>query len=318
VAIIPSARHSHTTLECFDIVASLRFYHDLLGLRTVRHEIKAGVFIASNEHLTVAVQMATVTPQPRGNLYARVVRDGKEVDRVHRALDARVRSAYGLRFVGEPCVASAPEFGVSTYGFELQDLDGNWWRIEENAGPFGPIMIPKTPSFNSIVPEGPIGYVMLESRRLLSTLRFYRDVLGFPVEPIDDRHFRTGDGAAVNAIVVEAGTMLVPQTVMNHHGVTLPTSAGRETVDAVRTRLESVATDYGIAKIMKPSAQHGSYSFYWQDGDTNWWELEILEEGLNPWQRANARLARGELQHAQPHYAVPQGDDDITRLGALL
>jgi hypothetical protein len=36
---------------------------------------------------------------------------------------------------------------------------------------------------------------------------------------------------------------------------------------------------------MPATHQHGSYSFYMQDLDTNWWEIEVWEGHVDPWTR---------------------------------
>jgi hypothetical protein len=30
---------------------------------------------------------------------------------------------------------------------------------------------------------------------------------------------------------------------------------------------------------MPPTTQHGAYSFYLEDRDSNWWEIQYVEEG---------------------------------------
>ena len=31
---------------------------------------------------------------------------------------------------------------------------------------------------------------------------------------------------------------------------------------------------FGIGRVQKPRFRHGSYAFYFVDGDSNWWEVE--------------------------------------------
>jgi hypothetical protein len=81
-------------------------------------------------------------------------------------------------------------------------------------------------------------------------------------------------------ITVEVGEQVVPQKVANHHGVTL--SGGPEVIEALRAKVVACAGEFGITKVLPATRQHGSYSFYLQDGDTNCWELEIWENGVSP------------------------------------
>src|SRR5215510_2830096 len=32
--------------------------------------------------------------------------------------------------------------------------------------------------------------------------------------------------------------------------------------------------DFGLGRVQKPRFRHGSYAFYFVDGDSNWWEIE--------------------------------------------
>jgi predicted lactoylglutathione lyase len=72
----------------------------------------------------------------------------------------------------------------------------------------------------------------------------------------------------------------VPQKVANHHGITL--SGGTDAIDAVHARATASAAEFGLKKVFSATHQHGSYSFYLQDPDTNWWELEIWHDAISP------------------------------------
>ena len=273
---------THTTLECRDVVQSIRFYREVMGLATLRRLKMAAVFRATNGIIAASVQVPRLAPQPLHNFYARPVADRAEVDRVHASLTA-AQAEYGIQQITQPASEDPEKFGVGTYGFYLLDLDGNWWRVEENSGPFGPVDLPSDAEpYGSIVPAGPISYVTLESVDVNESVRFFRDFLGLDAEPQADRHyfFSRGNGG-VNVIGIQVAAMEYPQPLLNHHGITL--YSGREKlIDELRTSAETSATEYGVMKILPATYQHGSYSFYMQDRDTNWWEIEILEE-LDPY-----------------------------------
>jgi catechol 2,3-dioxygenase-like lactoylglutathione lyase family enzyme len=174
---------------------------------------------------------------------------------------------------------------VGSYGFYLKDRDGNWWRVEDNHGPFGPSPLPRDADpRHSIVAAGPISYVVLESRALATSIRFYRDFLGLDVAQPAPHYCLLGDPDGwVRAIAVEVGDQLVPQKVANHHGITL--RGGTDAIDAVHARATANAAAFGIKKVFSATHQHGSYSFYLQDPDTNWWELEVWHDGISPVER---------------------------------
>jgi catechol 2,3-dioxygenase-like lactoylglutathione lyase family enzyme len=282
--VIESARATHTTLEVANLDNSLRFYRDVLGLRTHQVLDKAGHLLAANGHYAAFIELPRRSPQPFLNFYARPVPDGAAVDLVYGKIRA-VRQEYGIQEITPPGREDAAKFGVGTYGFYLRDADANWWRIEENQGPFGPMEMPAgAEPRHSIVPAGPISYVMLECRKLDDTMRFYREFLGVDAERRGPHYFVSGGNGGVNVIVVEVGDKLLEQTVMNHHGITLWTE--QAVIDTLHAAAEEQKERFGIRKVMKATHQHGSYSFYMEDLDSNWWEIEVWEDLMNPWDRA--------------------------------
>jgi catechol 2,3-dioxygenase-like lactoylglutathione lyase family enzyme len=279
--IVEGGRTTHTTLECARVAESLRFYRDVMGLRVNQPAPMVGHVMDTKGHYAAALQNAQPGAQPFLNFYARPVRDAAAVDAAHARIVA-VREQYGIRQVTAPATEDPARFGVGTYGFYVEDLDGNWWRVEENRGPFGPIALPAAaPPRETIVPAGPVSYVMLESCDLARSIRFYRDFLGLDVvEPAAHYCMTQDPNGWVRVITVEVGDQVVPQKVANHHGVTL--AGGPEVIDTLRARAVACAAEFGIKKVLPATRQHGSYSFYLQDADTNCWELEIWENGVNP------------------------------------
>jgi catechol 2,3-dioxygenase-like lactoylglutathione lyase family enzyme len=281
MAVVEGGRTTHTTLECRSVAASLRFYRDVMGLRVNQPAPMVGHVMDSKGHYAAALQNASPSPQPFYNFYARPVADAAAVDAAHARIRA-VAAEYGIAQLTMPAREDAARFGVGTYGFYLEDLDGNWWRVEENRGPFGAAELPRdAPPRDSIVPAGPISYVMLESRALAQSVRFYRDFLGLEVDAPAPHYCLARDaGGWVRVITVEVGERLVPQKVANHHGVTL--TGGPDVIEALRHKVLACAAEFGIVKVLPATRQHGSFSFYLQDGDSNCWELEIWEGGINP------------------------------------
>jgi catechol 2,3-dioxygenase-like lactoylglutathione lyase family enzyme len=280
MAIVRDAIPTHTTLECLDIGESLRFYREVLGLSTAQHIDKAGLFCSTNYHITAIIQLPKISPQPLWNYHTRPVPREALTD-IHDRVVAAV-ATYGIREVA--AVTNEGRWGIDTLGFNLCDRDGNWWRIEENDGPFGACELPAEPS-SSIVPAGPISYVTLEVADIDSSAAFYRDALGLEiVEKAGALHCAPPEG--VKFVAVPAGAALLPQPVLNHHGLTLPPNASAD-VENIRALLVQNTERFGLHKILPVTRQHGSYSFYFQDRDTNWWEIETLEGGLDPWQRAS-------------------------------
>jgi catechol 2,3-dioxygenase-like lactoylglutathione lyase family enzyme len=136
--------------------------------------------------------------------------------------------------------------------------------------------------------------VVLECRSLPATERFYRDFLGLDVEPRGAGYFFSRGNGGVRVIVVERGEEVLDQTVMNHHGVTLWCDTAQ--IDAIHRAANEASAAFGIKKLMPVARQHGSYSFYLQDLDTNWWEIEVWENHVDPWTRAGGTWIEGRPQ----------------------
>jgi catechol 2,3-dioxygenase-like lactoylglutathione lyase family enzyme len=289
--VVQPTRASHTTLEVGDLARALRFYREVLGLETHYASETTGHVRATNGQYAAVHGRHHPSPQPFLNFYARPVADAAAVDEVHARISA-VREEHAIQEITPPAREDPAKFGMGTYGFYLRDADGNWWRIEENDGPFGPQEIPPDAEpRGSIVPAGPISYVMLECRRLEPTMRFYRDYLGLDVRRGGPTCAYAGGYGGVNVIAVEVGDQLMPQRRSNHHGVML--QADEATIDALHAATAQVQHTFGIARLQNPVFAHGSYSFYLEDQDTNWWEVEIWEDGICPWDRLEARHAVG-------------------------
>jgi catechol 2,3-dioxygenase-like lactoylglutathione lyase family enzyme len=288
MAIVESGRTTHTTLECKSVADSLRFYREVMGLRVNRIAPGVGHVFDSKGQYAAVLQTASTGPQPFLNFYARPVADADAVDAIHARISA-VRDEHCIAELTAPAREDPARSGVASYGFYLEDRDGNWWRVEDNQGPFGPVALPDgAEPRGSIVPAGPISHVVLESRALPASMRFYRDFLGLDVAQPAPHHCLVSDREGwVRVIAVEVGDRLVPQKVANHHGITL--SGGVDAIDAVHARATAGAAEFGLKKVFSATHQHGSYSFYLQDLDTNWWELEIWHDGIRPVDRGLER-----------------------------
>jgi catechol 2,3-dioxygenase-like lactoylglutathione lyase family enzyme len=62
-----------------------------------------------------------------------------------------------------------------------------------------------------------------------------------------------------------------PQAMLNHWGVFVDSQSD---VDRAYDTLLANKERYALKKVQKPRAAHGAYSFYFEDMDSNWWEVE--------------------------------------------
>jgi catechol 2,3-dioxygenase-like lactoylglutathione lyase family enzyme len=62
-----------------------------------------------------------------------------------------------------------------------------------------------------------------------------------------------------------------PQEMLNHWGVFVDSQSD---VDRAYATLIEHQQRFRLKKVQKPRAAHGAYSFYFEDMDSNWWEVE--------------------------------------------
>ena len=129
---------------------------------------------------------------------------------------------------------------------------------------------------------------MFVTRDLARTRRMCEDLLGLEcVAPekgvllIRERGHWPGEKLAGQPYWVleahEVATVEVPQEMLNHWGVFVSSQAA---VDAAFEKINARQQDFGLGRVQKPRFRHGSYTFYFVDGDSNWWEIEYREPEL--------------------------------------
>jgi catechol 2,3-dioxygenase-like lactoylglutathione lyase family enzyme len=69
----------------------------------------------------------------------------------------------------------------------------------------------------------------------------------------------------------------VPQEMLNHWGVFVPSQTA---VDEAYEKVAAHQAEFGLGRVQKPRFRHGSYAFYFVDGDSNWWEIEYRTPDL--------------------------------------
>jgi catechol 2,3-dioxygenase-like lactoylglutathione lyase family enzyme len=116
----------------------------------------------------------------------------------------------------------------------------------------------------------------LECRNLAASRRFYEEVLGLEVVQQSPAALFIRLGSKHCYAVVETPDNTDEMPLMNHNGIDLESE---EEVRTAHATVSEVKDEYGIKRITKPVRQHGTYSFYLQDLDGNWWEICHLPEG---------------------------------------
>lgn len=124
---------------------------------------------------------------------------------------------------------------------------------------------------NSVIRPYILSHGTLECYSLKDSRKFYEEFLGLECV----RHARPAMvlrcGLKFHVVCVEVGDNLHPVNVLNHWGIDVLTD---EEVDHAYQKALELKDKYKIRQIQVPVKQHGVYSFYLEDLDHNWWEIQ--------------------------------------------
>ena len=119
----------------------------------------------------------------------------------------------------------------------------------------------------------------LESRDLAASRKFYEEFLGFDVVQTSPISLLVRLGGNHTYAVVFSKKP-AEMNLLNHNGLDVGT---REEVDEAHRIVCAQAEEWRLKKISKPHLQHGTYSFFFWDGDDNCWEILTNPEGGYSW-----------------------------------
>jgi catechol 2,3-dioxygenase-like lactoylglutathione lyase family enzyme len=125
-----------------------------------------------------------------------------------------------------------------------------------------------------------ISHGTLETRDFDRARRFFEDFMGFEVVRASNMSLMIRLGGDHVYVVVPKDEKGQPMSVRNHNGVDVYSDAE---VDAAHLAVVRDAAQWGLHKISKPTVQHGTYSFYFWDGDDNSWEILCNPQGGYKW-----------------------------------
>ena len=124
---------------------------------------------------------------------------------------------------------------------------------------------------NSVVRPYVMSHGTMECYSLKESRRFYEEFLGMECV----RHARPGMvvrcGLKFHIVCVEVGAAVHPCNVLNHWGLDV---GSREEVDRVHREAKANKEKFKIKQVLDVVDQHGVYSFYLEDLDHNWWEIQ--------------------------------------------
>ena len=119
----------------------------------------------------------------------------------------------------------------------------------------------------------------LESRDLAFSRRFYEEFLGLEVVKTSPISLLIRLGGP-NTIAVVYSKQAHEMNLLNHNGLDVRT---QDEVDVAHRTVVEQAEKWRLKKIGKPRLQHGTYSFFFWDGDNNCWEILSNPEGGYSW-----------------------------------
>ena len=133
----------------------------------------------------------------------------------------------------------------------------------------------------------------LECKSLTESRPFYEEFLGLDCVHHSKKAMMLRKGGYFGLVCLEKGKNVRPVGVGNHWGLDL---ASREEVDRAHQLAIEHKERYGIQKVMKITDMHGTYGFYFQDRDGNWWEFQYTGEGQERGEgRYDKHFARGDV-----------------------
>lgn len=117
-----------------------------------------------------------------------------------------------------------------------------------------------------------------ESYDIEKSRKFYEEFLGLSCVRIAPESVVFSLGVRFHVVVLALGEDLKPMGLANHWGLQVAT---KEEVDQAYRDCLAQKEKYGIGDMVEPTDQSwGAYSFFFEDLDHNWWEIEYYPGNL--------------------------------------
>lgn len=122
-----------------------------------------------------------------------------------------------------------------------------------------------------------ISHGTLEVFDLKASRRFYEEFLGLECVRHGKPAMVIRLGMRFHVVCVEVGDQVHPCSLLNHWGIDV---SSRAEVDEAHANALKYKDQYGIRQVLPQQDMHGVYSFYLEDRDHNWWEVQFYENGF--------------------------------------
>ncbi len=117
----------------------------------------------------------------------------------------------------------------------------------------------------------------LEVYSLKASRRFYEEFLGLECVRHGKPAMVIRLGMRFHVVCVEVGDQIHPCSLLNHWGVDVAT---RAEVDEAHAKALAHKDKFKIRQVLPVQEMHGVYSFYLEDLDHNWWEVQHYANGF--------------------------------------
>jgi catechol 2,3-dioxygenase-like lactoylglutathione lyase family enzyme len=130
------------------------------------------------------------------------------------------------------------------------------------------------PNESSVVKPYCMSHGTVLCKDLRKTRRFYEEFLGLEVARHAEGAMVFRCGLKFHVACVQRGEEIVPSGRHNHWGLDVRSV---EEVDRIYKAAVEMTGKYGIRHIEQPRQQRGVYSFFLEDADYNWWEIQFYD-----------------------------------------
>ncbi len=127
---------------------------------------------------------------------------------------------------------------------------------------------------NSVVRPYVMSHGTMECYSLKESRKFYEEFLGMECVRHAKPAMAVRCGMKFHIVCVEVGDAVHPCNVLNHWGVDV---GSRAEVDRVHSEAKANQEKFKIKQLLDVVDQHGVYSFYLEDLDHNWWEVQSYD-----------------------------------------
>jgi len=127
---------------------------------------------------------------------------------------------------------------------------------------------------SSVVRPYVMSHGTMECYSLKESRKFYEEFLGMECVRHAKPAMAVRCGLKFHIVCVEVGAAVHPCNVLNHWGLDV---GSRAEVDRVHREAIAGKDKFKIKQVLDVVDQHGVYSFYLEDLDHNWWEVQSYD-----------------------------------------